>query len=358
MHHILVCHTGGTIGSKKSGNAIQVQSSISHTLIEQYNVATKQNSEQIHFDCIQPFSRLSENLTPADWITIANHLRSCKLTDYEGIIITHGTDTLAYTAAALSYLCCDLQLPIVLIASKYPLEDPRSKGLSNFIHAVQMICHNPIHGVTVVFEDDQGRVLVHLGTRILQSEHFTDEYASAYRIPLGFIHQGHLQLQTHPINPTMVELNKRRVQPLSSPAFSSEIVHLKPYPGLNYDYITFDSVKPKAIYHDVYHSGTACTVDQNPYSLLRFMERCSQDNIPVYIGPIKNLTGDLYSTTVALLEAGAIGLENMTVEASLVKLMLAYGSLKHEAEIDAFLQKNCHFEQIPVVQLSGQPSGK
>lgn len=77
------------------------------------------------------------------------------------------------------------------------------------------------------------------------------------------------------------------------------------------------------------------------------MKRCHADGIDVYIGPIKNLQGDLYASTVTLIEAGAIPLENITVEAAVVKLMLAYGSFKHPEDIARFLQQNVFFEHIP-----------
>lgn len=240
MNKILVCLTGGTIGSQKHNRTLQVRPNQPQLLLESYRQRTTSTLPSVQFDVMQPFNLLSENMTPDLWLSLAKSLKMKDLTQYSGVIITHGSDTLAYTAAAMSYLFRGCQLPIVCIASQYPLDDERSTGLSNFINAVNMICHDPIYGVTVLYEDHQGRSPLHLGTRVLQAEHFTDEIRSAYNVPLGYMENGRLQLFEHPANPDMHQLRTLTPLSLEMATFSREIVHLKPYPGLNYDFLHFE----------------------------------------------------------------------------------------------------------------------
>src|SRR5690554_4742477 len=103
--------------------------------------------EQVKFDVLQPLRILSENIVPQDWITLIKCLDSVKLNKYIGIIITHGSDTIPYTSAAISYAYNHTPIPIVLVASNYPLEDERSNGLRNFTDAIDFIHNSPLPGV-------------------------------------------------------------------------------------------------------------------------------------------------------------------------------------------------------------------
>ncbi|GGG11388.1 asparaginase [Paenibacillus abyssi] len=346
MNRILVVFTGGTIGSKKQNNKIDVDHSISFELLERYTQSKKARSVQ--FDTMQPFNLLSENLIPDDWAVLFKAISKFDLSDYDGLIITHGTDTLPYTAAALSYIYHACPVPILLIASNYPLNDARSKGLNNFIHAVNFILGTKLPGVYVSFENRKGEALIHLGTRLQQSAPFTDEYESAYSVPLGYMNDELFIRVEHPVNPTMEEIREPRSRhiALKTPIFSNEILYLKPYPGLNYNYLPFAGAKPKAVLHDLYHSGTASTRAVNGeirYSIVDFIETCTKQDVDIYLCPMKNEGEDFYVTSVHMIQAGAHPLAGITVEAALVKVMLAYGSLQTKQEITDFLNSTSLF---------------
>nr|WP_269846513.1 asparaginase domain-containing protein [Paenibacillus roseus] len=345
----MVVFTGGTIGSMKTDRKIDVQSSASYELIERYMELAGSSAPQLETN--QPINILSENLLPEDWNALNTLMKAHPPGSYSGVVITHGTDTLAYTAAALSYLFHDSPIPIVLIASNYPISDPRSKGVQNLDNAIRFMTDVRLPGVYVCFENAKGEVPIHLGTRIRQSAPFTHEYESSYGVPFGYMQDGHFVAAEHPVNPGLDLVRNPRISLLPDDmAFSSEVLHIRPYPGLDYSYFSFpEGAKPKAILHDLYHSATASTRMEGRdgrYSILAFIKQCKQNQIPLYISPFKEETDDLYSTSMQILDAGAIPLRGITVEAALAKLMLAYGtpSIRTHAE-EWMLSSRLLFEQ-------------
>ena len=130
---ILVVFTGGTIGSCYNDGVISPDSSTRYKLIEMY----KQNGGYAEFDAISPYTVLSENLNGEYFNLLYNSVKE-NINNYDGIIVTHGTDTLQYTSAVLSYMFGLCNTPIVLVSANYPLESEKSNGLENFSAAVDL----------------------------------------------------------------------------------------------------------------------------------------------------------------------------------------------------------------------------
>jgi L-asparaginase len=339
LHKILVIFTGGTIGSRKTGRSIDVDQATSYELIKLYEASP--HKIDVQFEARQPLNVLSENLVPADWLLLINELNTIDFTQYEGVILTHGTDTLPFTAAALSFVFKHIPIPLVMIASNFPLDDARGKGVHNFSHAVDFIVGPALSGVFVIFENSQGEAVVHLGTRLIPSDPYTDEFDSTYSVAFGAMKKRGLIHNIHALNPTLKMIQAERVNVLNEGqvSFSSEVLYIKPYPGLDYRFYDFTRLKPKAILHDLYHSGTACTRSIAPIrsSLLDFISYCKLHDVEIYITPLINKSADLYASSIQLIKAGAIPIENISVEAAQVKLMLAYGTYHEPAQIKAFI---------------------
>lgn len=348
MSKILVIFTGGTIGSKKNSGAIDVHESATYELIQRYQDSPS-GYEEVEFDSLQPMYTLSENMNSSHWVKLIQCLASVAMDDYSGIIITHGSDTLPYTAAAISYAYNHAEIPIVLIAGNYPLEDERSNGLANFASSVDFIMEHGAAGVFAVFENNRGESVVYLGTRMHQASHFTDQYGSPYEVPYGWMRQGCFMHNADPLNPAPEHLRSMG-RPKLPPAlhFSSEIVYVRPYPGLMYSYFNFENRKPAAVLHDLYHSGTACAEGEaGNYSILEFIRDCKLAEVPLYIAPLNRGPGERYASSERLVEAGAIPIVNTSVEAALVKLMLACGTFESEPEIRSLMTGDpLYFEVI------------
>lgn len=350
MKNILLVFTGGTIGSKTTGSEINVQENTGYELLEQY-VTSGHKQEGVHFETIQPFNLLSENMVPHDWEILYDSIMQHDLSEYDGVIVTHGSDTLAYSAAAVSYMFHHTNIPILLTASNFPLDHPKTEGVRNFAACVSMIMNDPLPGVFVVFEDHKSRTLVHLGTRLMQSQPFTDQFFSIYNAPYGEIHEGRLHVYPNSVNPPLEVLQSREAAETQTtkPKFTSDILLLKPYPGFSYSFVSGEQAdkRPRAVMLELYHSGTTGLRAATPEDqLARFAEWCHNHDIALYAAPIKNVSGKLYASSHAMLALGITPLEGISIEAALVKLMLAYGTLSDRQAITQLLQRNLFYECV------------
>jgi L-asparaginase/Glu-tRNA(Gln) amidotransferase subunit D len=337
MKNILVVFTGGTIGSAASEGTINTSSAAPFKLIQLFQ-QHYQNHQQVHFDTIEPLQILSENLAPAAWETLIEAIEDAQPNQYDGIIITHGTDTLAYTAAALSFYFNTSKIPMLLVSSDYPLDDPRANGLENFICAVEFILQINQAGVFAPYRNQQQPTQLHRGTRLACSLQLSGDFFSVQG-------KSYMQFENRQFSLLSPLTTMQKSTPNLKPRFSKRILMIKPYPGLNYAHFNLENID--AVLHDLYHSGTACASTQwgKTHSLLEFIKRCREQGIKVYLAPaIKS--ADAYQSTRALIEQGAEMIWNMSIEASYVKLMLAYGNFTDEQQIMDFINVDIAGEHI------------
>lgn len=341
MEKICIVLTGGTIGSKAEGKTIDIEENAMYQIIHLYE---QQYGTDVSFEAIAPLQSLSENFTPVHWEQLYQAIREIQLENFDGVIIAHGTDTLSYSSALFGMLFAHISIPMIFIASNYPLKDKRSNGMSNLRSAVDFIKEKKAKGVFTIFQDTTGENIVYLATRILESDAYEDRFRSFGGIPFGRIEAGKFYEIEHKQNPTLATLNLQTQPCLMQPVcFQNEILFIKAYPGLNYQYYSLEK-KPKAVLHYLYHSATGC-VSQGKYSLVAFIKRCKQENITVYVASLKDPEQAHYSTSQEILETGAIALYNISPEAAYTKLVLAYN--QQEMEPIEFMEKNIYYEVLP-----------
>ena len=172
---ILVLFTGGTIGSTVDGATVHTDPAAASRLLSLYRARF---GEDVLFEVRRPCNLLSENATPGLWSLLERSVREEELAVYDGVIITHGSDTLPYTCAALAFLLRDVPIPLVLVASNYSLGDSRSNGLANFRSAVELIASRQVRGVFTVFQDEKGANRVYLAARIQEADTARDQFTS------------------------------------------------------------------------------------------------------------------------------------------------------------------------------------
>ena len=163
--NIAVLFTGGTIGSTLAGNVIGTKTGAADGLLDTLSCVERDGHvEEITYQVYHPYTLLSENSTGLTIAQLAQSIRevvseakytgSAKValgnkgeaedgtsvfTGLDGVIIIHGTDTLAYSAAAMGYLFGDCDIPMVFVSSNYVLTEPRANGAYNFQYAVQFL---------------------------------------------------------------------------------------------------------------------------------------------------------------------------------------------------------------------------
>lgn len=350
MKQLLLVFTGGTIGSTATDGSINTTSSAPFKLLQLFD-QHYQDHQPVHFDTLQPIQILSENLAPAAWEMIIAAIESAQPEKYDGIIVTHGTDTLAYTAAALSFYFHASTIPVLLVSSDYPLDNPKGNGLANFMCAVEFIRQRIATGVFVPYHNAGKTLQIHRGSRLACSLQLSGDFFSVQgknfmqfdgqhftSADTSFSQSGKLTTQDQQ------SATSNEILPLK-PQFSSRILMIKPYPGLDYSHFNLASVD--AVLHDLYHSGTACATGQwgKNHSLLEFVKRCGEQSITVYLAPaIKS--ENAYQSTRELIGQGAEMIWNTSIEAAYVKLMLAYGNFSDRQQISSFINRDIAREHV------------
>ena len=145
MKKILIIGTGGTIASKPSADGLTPDLD-SKQLID----SIPSISDICDVDCTQAFSLDSTNVRPEHWLILAEIITE-NYDRYDGFVITHGTDTMAYTAAGLSYLIQNSKKPIVLTGAQKPIGEEITDAKRNMIDALIYAVDEGSHGVVVVF---------------------------------------------------------------------------------------------------------------------------------------------------------------------------------------------------------------
>ena len=145
MKKILIIGTGGTIASKPSADGLTPDLD-SKQLID----SIPSISDICDVDCIQAFSLDSTNVRPDHWLVLAEIITE-NYDRYDGFVITHGTDTMAYTAAGLSYLIQNSKKPVVLTGAQKPIGEEITDAKRNIIDALVYAVDEGSHGVVVVF---------------------------------------------------------------------------------------------------------------------------------------------------------------------------------------------------------------
>ena len=150
--HIYIAYTGGTIGMQKS---------VDHGYVPVAGFMDKQLADMPEFHrsempeyTIHEYEPLmdSSDMTPLDWQTIADDIR-VNYDKYDGFVILHGTDTMAYTASALSFMLENLGKPVIVTGSQIPLAELRSDGQANLLNALHIAANYPINEVTLFFNN-------------------------------------------------------------------------------------------------------------------------------------------------------------------------------------------------------------
>lgn len=154
MKHILMLGTGGTIACKRSDAGLKPV--ITSEEILSYVPDSKRYCD---IDSLQVFNIDSTNMQPRHWLAVARAIEE-HYEQYDGFVICHGTDTMAYTAAALSYLVQDSPKPIVITGAQKPIDMENTDARTNLADSLFFASHDRAHGVNIVFD---GKVIA--GTR-------------------------------------------------------------------------------------------------------------------------------------------------------------------------------------------------
>ena len=163
MKHILLIATGGTIASKATENGLTPQISSEEML--DYVPAAR---EFCTIDAVQILNIDSTNIQPEHWLLMARTVKE-NYDRYDGFVICHGTDTMAYTSAALSYLIQNSPKPIIITGAQKPISMEITDAKTNLLDSLRFAACDDAHGVSIVFN---GKVIAGTRARKVHSKSF------------------------------------------------------------------------------------------------------------------------------------------------------------------------------------------
>ena len=162
---ILLLSTGGTIASKVDYRTGAVTPALTAADL---NDAVPEIAKIANIDAEVLFSEYSENLQPEHWVETAKKIQSIVDLDYKGVIVAHGTDTMHYSSAFLSFALSGLKIPVVFVGSQRSSDRPSSDAASNLIAATRFIVQTDVNGIYVVMHHNESdeTISCHFGTRV------------------------------------------------------------------------------------------------------------------------------------------------------------------------------------------------
>lgn len=305
---ISVVFTGGTIGSKLHENSIGTDKAAKRELLSRYRAAS---GDETVFKAVEPYTILSENLTLSHIQALAQAI-SEEQEVADALIVTHGTDTLPYTAAALSYIMGLSEKPLVLVSSNYVLNDPRANGVDNFRAAVDFLRAVPsARGVYVSYRNGEGSTHILRAARLLPHLAPTDTVHTLNGIVAtwenGIIY----------ISDACTE-QADEIAPFSAMALTKNpkrVLLLRAHPDMLFPSVTSDIA---AVLIETYHSGTLPT---DSAALAAFAAQAKEKGIPVFA---VGITGEkIYESATHYPALGIIPLPPLSPVAAYLKLHLA-----------------------------------
>lgn len=305
---IHVIFTGGTIGSTLEGNVISTAKGAPRTLLTRYRARYGDATE---FSYSEPYTILSENLTFSHLVALRDEiLRQSEKND--AIIVTHGTDTLPFTAAALSYLLGLCKTPVVLVSSNYVLSDTRANGVENLAAALAFLRQTPrARGVFVSYQNKGEITKIHRGARLFSHLAPTDEVRSLD----GVVATVAGNTVTHCEDYREQDDAHAPLAPL--PTATASVLPLKAAPCMRYP----QENDIDAILLETYHSGTLPTALAD---FRAFCADCRARGIPLFA---VGITGEaIYESATLYRELGIIPCPRMSPVAAYMKLLLAIAS--------------------------------
>ena len=333
---ILVIYTGGTIGmikNEKTGALVPFNFNNTYELIP---ILEK-------FECTLDFYSFdpildSSNINPSHWIKIAEVIEN-NYSDYDGFVVLHGSDTMAYTASALSFILDNLNKPVILTGSQLPIGDLRTDGRDNLIASIEIAASHiddtpVVPEVCIYFEDKLLR-----GNRTIKysAEHF-NAFISGNYPPLAevgiYIKFNHNYI----LKPNFKKLKVHK-------QFNDNVGILKIFPGITEKHVkavVLDS-GIKGLVIETFGVGNAPTEKW----FIDILKEAVNKGV-IILNITQCITGSVdhgkYETSSFFDDIGIISGKDMTTETGITKLMYLLGRYSKNEDIVKLLQRSLHGE--------------
>lgn len=305
LKDVVVVFCGGTIGSEIGESNIDV-SQDSESLVWLVNSFCQERG--LDPTIINPFSFLSEDMSPDTWVTLIQTIKKLLDDGHKSIVITHGTDTMAYSSTALSIFFGNTDARIVMTGSFYSEDHPRSDVQQNLTSAlVAATSVNLEPGVYAAFGDSTGSVPVMPAIDLKPMEFDSRQFQSRYDFYIGCVLPNigfrHYDLNSYVPEQNSLTLDHPENWSTYSDDSTNPVIQLMAYPGIKVDRLVGSLPASSIILMNLYHSGTAYSID-DPGSLVETIKK--RDDLDFIITPLPvRYVDPIYVSTTRLVEAGA-----------------------------------------------------
>ena len=308
-NRIYILYTGGTIGMQRSPQGYVPMPGLAELIAQKMPVHLSANMPEYELEELDKLID-STNATPNDWHCIAERIRS-NYHLYDGFVVLHGTDTLAYTASALSFMLQDLTKPVIITGSQIPLSELRNDAQDNLITALVLARNYPIP-----------EVLLYFNGRLLRGNRATKVKATGFD---AFDSPNFPWLGQVGIN---IEIKQHLTRPMANkvhfelPDYSRhKVAPLRLFPGIDAEFLRHILKQPlSGLILESFGVGNA---PDREAEFLQLLEQANNRGI-VIVNRSQCLHGRVdhssYATGSVLAQTGVISGYDMTLEATFSKL--------------------------------------
>lgn len=340
LDKVMIINTGGTIGMVHSDendpNSPLRPANDWHEITKDHPILQKYSTDYYQFKPLID----SSDMSPDIWVDIARFI-SKNYEKYRGFVILHGTDTMAFTASALSFMLKNLDKPVVLTGSQVPLQFPRSDALQNLITAIH-IAGNELYGVRLVPE-----VCIFFRDTLLRGNRSRKIDATNY---FGFSSPNYPPIAEVGADIRVIKdriLSPAKEKFYADTSINSEVIVLELFPGLNPKYLKTifeQNENIKGVILKTFGNGNAPTNNE----FLDVLKYISSKGI-VIVDITQCTRGfvkmGLYEASAKLTDAGVISGVDLTPEAAVTKLMYLLGKDLPIKEVKKLMQIDMCGEQ-------------